>query len=42
MNKLGSEKRIDLKKLQTTAHSWTFKDEAGSEFLLEIRITKIA
>ena len=39
---MGHVKRNDLKKLQTTAHSWTFKDEAGSEFLMEIRVTKIA
>jgi hypothetical protein len=39
---LGFENRSNLKKIPAKAYSWTFKGEDGAEFLMEIRITKIA
>ena len=39
---LGFKNASDLKKIPTKALSWTFKGEDGAEFLMEVRITKIA
>jgi hypothetical protein len=39
---MGNELGNDLKKIPTKAYTWTFKGEGDAEFLMEVRITKIA
>jgi len=39
---LGIKDTNNIKKIPQKAYSWVFKGTDGSEFLMEIRITKIA
>jgi hypothetical protein len=39
---MENKNKTQVKKIPTTAFTWTFKDEEGAEFLMEVRITKIA
>jgi hypothetical protein len=39
---MENKAKTNLKKTPIKAYSWTFKGEGGVEFLVEVRVTKIA